>query len=96
MGDGDTGSTLRRGAEAVVRGLREGAIPLESAPRTAGALADCARAMGGTSGAIYNIFFTAAAGDKQKSGGSEWIVRLSLPPVQSASKKGPLNNQQPP
>lgn len=61
-GDGDCGSTLRRGAEAVLEDATGNNIPWNHAASAASAIGRSARAMGGTSGALYNIFFTAAAG----------------------------------
>ena len=61
-GGGDCGTTLRHGAEAALQDADAGKIPWSNAVRAATALAASVRSMGGTSGALYNIFFTAAAG----------------------------------
>ena len=61
VGDGDCGSTLRRGAEAVQAAVAE-SLPLNDAAAALAGIAAALRAMGGTSGALYNIAVTAAAG----------------------------------
>jgi len=62
VGDGDCGTTLRAGAEAVLADC--GAYPL-SDPVLAIKSLGCslARTMGGTSGILYTIFLSAAAAD---------------------------------
>lgn len=61
VGDGDCGSTLRRGAEAMQADLMRW-LPLNDAAGTLKGLARTLRAMGGTSGVLYVISLTAAAG----------------------------------
>lgn len=61
VGDGDCGSTIRRGANAILQAVAN--MPLNDAGQLCLCLADCVNAMGGTSGALYNILFTAAAGE---------------------------------
>ncbi len=61
IGDGDCGSTLRSGAEAVKAAVGA-SLPLNHAGGTLRGLAKTLRVMGGTSGALYNIALTAAAG----------------------------------
>lgn len=61
VGDGDCGITMTRGANAIRQDMEE-KYPLNDP----GALARClatsiAHSMGGTSGALYSIFFTAAS-----------------------------------
>lgn len=62
LGDGDTGSTLSRGAEALLRCLDEEKLalnnPLEMLQQISTILLD---SMGGTSGAIFSIFFQCAS-----------------------------------
>ena len=63
MGDGDCGTTLAQGARAVQAGCAQG-YPLNDAAATMEALAaSIAHAMGGSSGALYQIFFIALAGE---------------------------------
>ena len=61
MGDGDCGSTLKRGAEAIQADL-ERCLPLNDAAGTLKGLSRTLRVMGGTSGVLYVISLTAAAG----------------------------------
>ena len=62
VGDGDCGATLKQGADAVA-GALSSRLPLNDPTATLRALASTVgQAMGGTSGAIYRILFTAAAG----------------------------------
>ncbi|KAK9824231.1 hypothetical protein WJX72_008791 [[Myrmecia] bisecta] len=60
VGDGDCGSTLRRGAQTLQADLDK--LPLNDPVATVAAIARSVSTMGGSSGALYNIFFTAAAG----------------------------------
>ncbi|CAG8930622.1 unnamed protein product [Penicillium salamii] len=62
LGDGDCGTTLLAGAQAMKRALDEGHILVEGFAPSLMLLADVViDAMGGTSGAIYGIFLTAFA-----------------------------------
>ncbi|RVD51908.1 DAK2 domain-containing protein, partial [Mesorhizobium sp. M7A.F.Ca.ET.027.03.2.1] len=59
-GDGDTGSTVATGARSVLERLD--ALPLAEPAATLGAIGDILSAsMGGSSGVLLSIFFTAAA-----------------------------------
>ncbi|KAI1793554.1 dihydroxyacetone kinase 1 [Ganoderma leucocontextum] len=61
-GDGDCGLTLKAGAAAVLKDLNEGRITGEDVPKSVIAVAKVAEEqMGGTSGALYSIFFSALA-----------------------------------
>ena len=61
-GDGDCGETLAAGAAAAVAALDGGRLPLASPADTLAVLGrDVLGKMGGTSGAIYAILFSAAA-----------------------------------
>ena len=62
VGDGDCGSTLKRGAEAI-KGDMARCLPLNNAAGTLKGLARTLRVMGGTSGVLYVISLTAAAGE---------------------------------
>jgi triose/dihydroxyacetone kinase / FAD-AMP lyase (cyclizing) len=60
VGDGDTGSTLATGARSILDNL--GAMPLLDAGATSAAIGRAlAASMGGSSGVLMSIFFTAAA-----------------------------------
>ncbi len=73
VGDGDCGTTLRRGAERVRRDLT--AYPLQNAATTLQALsASVAQGAGGSSGVLYAIFFGAGARELQNSG--DWVRGL--------------------
>ncbi|OBQ67670.1 dihydroxyacetone kinase subunit DhaK [Mesorhizobium erdmanii] len=59
-GDGDTGSTVATGARSIVE--RVDTLPLVSPAATLGAIGDIlSGSMGGSSGVLLSIFFTAAA-----------------------------------
>ncbi|EIN05986.1 dihydroxyacetone kinase [Punctularia strigosozonata HHB-11173 SS5] len=61
-GDGDCGTTLKTGASAVLDAIRRGVITGEDVVGSAVALAQVAdEHMGGTSGALYSIFFSGVA-----------------------------------
>ena len=67
-GDGDTGSTVAAGARSVLERLD--ALPLANPAATLGAIGDILSAsMGGSSGVLLSIFFT-AAGQARDSGAS--------------------------
>jgi len=63
--DPDTGTTLVRGAKAIMERLVEdsGTDWSDAALTVAAIGRTCRRSMGGTSGALYDIFFTAAGGN---------------------------------
>jgi triose/dihydroxyacetone kinase / FAD-AMP lyase (cyclizing) len=67
VGDGDCGTTVRAGGEAVLARLPDldCARPAACAAALSSAVAN---GMGGTSGALYQIFLTAAAGSLRNSG----------------------------
>ncbi|NJR41998.1 MAG: DAK2 domain-containing protein [Akkermansiaceae bacterium] len=57
-GDGDCGQTIKQGAEGIIAALPR--LRLEDLGATASQLASAAgKTMGGTSGALYDLFFTA-------------------------------------
>ena len=62
-GDGDCGSTLKRGAQAVRAVLADQCEDFNTTFGAAGALAAAVSSMGGTSGALYSLGLTAAAGE---------------------------------
>lgn len=60
VGDGDTGSTLATGARSILGGLKD--FPLADPAGTAAAIGRAlATSMGGSSGVLMSIFFTATA-----------------------------------
>ena len=60
VGDGDCGTTIRKGAEALLKDVET--YPLDDVGLLARAIGNTIRKnMGGTSGVLYDIFFTAAA-----------------------------------
>jgi triose/dihydroxyacetone kinase / FAD-AMP lyase (cyclizing) len=69
VGDGDCGTTVKAGGEAVLAKLDS--IDFSKPADAASALAAAVAAgMGGTSGALYHIFFTAAAISLRSAAGS--------------------------
>lgn len=85
VGDGDCGSTLAKGASAICAAVQSGALPLGDPAGAALALASLAgRSMGGTSGAVYKIMFTAAAASLRQQGQQD----LTLPAAAAALLAG--------
>ncbi|KAI0629148.1 dihydroxyacetone kinase [Trametes polyzona] len=84
-GDGDCGLTLKAGASAVLKGLKEGRISGDDVVKSVIAIAQVGEEeMGGTSGALYSIFFSALAqGLQANHAGSQtltpalWAAALS-------------------
>ncbi|XP_063228513.1 triokinase/FMN cyclase-like isoform X2 [Bacillus rossius redtenbacheri] len=61
-GDGDCGTTLGRGAQAVMKAISDGQLNCESpSALLSGLSCVCGRTMGGVSGALYYVLFSAAA-----------------------------------
>jgi len=57
-GDGDAGLTLEAGAKALLKAIKEGKLSGKNAIEDIGAIAEIVEEdMGGTSGALYSIFF---------------------------------------
>uniref|UniRef100_A0A7R9YZ62 DhaL domain-containing protein n=1 Tax=Chlamydomonas euryale TaxID=1486919 RepID=A0A7R9YZ62_9CHLO len=82
VGDGDCGSTVALAAEAVAADLKT-KYPLNSASGTMAQVAlSVKKAVGGTSGALYAVFFSSAAGSLKKSAGdgdatpAQWAAAL--------------------
>lgn len=68
-GDGDCGLTLKAGAEALLRKIDSGDIPTDDVILVMIYISKTAEeAMGGTSGALYSIFFSALAQGIQECG----------------------------
>ncbi len=72
VGDGDTGSTFAAGARKVLAQLEAQQLPLQDKAKLMTAIADCLTSvMGGSSGVLLSIMFTAA--------GREFELNGSLP-----------------
>uniref|UniRef100_A0A7C8ZMJ5 Glycerone kinase n=1 Tax=Opuntia streptacantha TaxID=393608 RepID=A0A7C8ZMJ5_OPUST len=71
VGDGDCGSTMSRGASAILEDLKK-YYPLNDMVETIKEIGSSVRrVMGGTSGIIYDILFKAAYGELKATGHSE-------------------------
>lgn len=82
LGDGDTGSTLARGAESLLSGLDEAKLelgnPLDMLQQMSTILME---SMGGTSGAIFSIFFQCASkafSEENAHSLESWTLAMSL------------------
>ncbi|KAJ0047841.1 hypothetical protein Pint_16828 [Pistacia integerrima] len=74
VGDGDCGSTMYRGATAILEDMKK-CYPLNDAAETVNEIgASIRRVMGGTSGIIYNIFCKAAYAQLKANTKSETVV----------------------
>ncbi len=68
VGDGDTGTTYSKGAQAILARLSAGELPLQSCAALMLVIGDILSThMGGSSGVLLSIFFTAAGNEFQKS-----------------------------
>ncbi|KAK7314696.1 hypothetical protein VNO77_33223 [Canavalia gladiata] len=91
VGDGDCGSTMYRGAIAILEDIKN--YPLNDAAETIGEIgSSIGRAMGGTSGIIYTIFFKAAYSQLKASSHSsvtskQWARALAAS-IAAVSKYG--------
>ncbi|KAL1356967.1 hypothetical protein HN51_008971 [Arachis hypogaea] len=91
VGDGDCGSTMYRGAKAILEDIKN--YPLNDAAETVNEIGSTIRrAMGGTSGIIYTIFCKAAYTQLKPSSGSvvtpkQWAEALAAS-IAAVSKYG--------
>ncbi|XP_020240423.1 putative 3,4-dihydroxy-2-butanone kinase [Cajanus cajan] len=91
VGDGDCGSTMYRGAKAILEDIKN--YPLNDAAETVGEIgSSIGRSMGGTSGIIYTIFFKAAYSHLKASSHSgitskQWAEALAAS-IAAVSKYG--------
>ncbi len=77
VGDGDTGSTLATGARSVLAGLAD--FPLDDAAGTTSAIGRAlSTSMGGSSGVLMSIFFTATAAALQSGHALAPALRAGL------------------
>lgn len=68
VGDGDTGSTFAAGARNVIAKLDTNQLPLQDKAKLFTTIADCLTAvMGGSSGVLLSIMFTAAGRDFERN-----------------------------
>lgn len=89
-GDGDCGLTLKAGAEAVLADLRSGKIAPDDVVGAMVAVSKVAEEqMGGTSGAIYSIFFSALAQSLQADSSSSSSGTLT-PALWASALRGAL------
>jgi len=78
MGDGDCGTTLLAGIGAISKGLQNGTVEPSSLTHGIMSIAEIvSQSMGGTSGALYAVFFTALSSSLcvQRAGDFPSIVR---------------------
>ncbi|OED45167.1 dihydroxyacetone kinase [Endozoicomonas sp. (ex Bugula neritina AB1)] len=69
VGDGDTGSTFAAGARKVLAQLEAKQLPLQDKAKLMTTIADCLTSvMGGSSGVLLSIMFTAAGRDYELNG----------------------------
>lgn len=69
VGDGDTGSTFAGGARKVLTQLEDNQLPMQDNAKLLTAIADCLTSvMGGSSGVLLSIMFTAAGRDFEQNG----------------------------
>lgn len=69
VGDGDTGSTFAAGARKVLAQLEANQLPMQDNAKLLTTIADCLTSvMGGSSGVLLSIMFTAAGRDFEQNG----------------------------
>ena len=79
VGDGDTGSTFAAGARKVLAQLDANALPLQDKAKLLTTVADCLTSvMGGSSGVLLSIMFTAAGRDYEQHGSLAQALQAGL------------------
>ncbi|UGA54455.1 dihydroxyacetone kinase subunit DhaK [Vibrio sp. VB16] len=79
VGDGDTGSTFSAGARKVLAQLKANALPLQDKSKLLTTIADCLTSvMGGSSGVLLSIMFTAAGRDFELNGSLPKALQAGL------------------
>ncbi|PVZ82466.1 dihydroxyacetone kinase [Serratia sp. S1B] len=79
VGDGDTGSTFAAGASKVLAQLEANQLPLQDKSKLMTAIADCLTSvMGGSSGVLLSIMFTAAGRDLELNGSLPKALQAGL------------------
>ncbi len=84
VGDGDTGSTFAAGARKVLAQLEANQLPLQDNAKLLLTIADCLTSvMGGSSGVLLSIMFTAAGRDFERNGSLPVALREGLAQMMS-------------
>ncbi|SJN59786.1 Dihydroxyacetone kinase [Vibrio ruber DSM 16370] len=79
VGDGDTGSTFAAGARQVLAQLEAKQLPLQDKAKLMTTIADCLTSvMGGSSGVLLSIMFTAAGRDYERHGSLPQALQAGL------------------
>ncbi|MFA0412302.1 dihydroxyacetone kinase subunit DhaK [Vibrio renipiscarius] len=79
VGDGDTGSTFAAGARKVLAQLEAKQLPLQDKAKLMTTIADCLTSvMGGSSGVLLSIMFTAAGRDFEQNGSLPQALQAGL------------------
>ncbi|AGH82399.1 dihydroxyacetone kinase [Psychromonas sp. CNPT3] len=79
VGDGDTGSTFSAGARQVLAELNAGNLPLNDTGALLNVIGEqLATVMGGSSGVLFSIFFTAAGHHYQQHGDTVQALQAGL------------------
>ncbi|MGR5245352.1 dihydroxyacetone kinase subunit DhaK [Vibrio sp. PNB23_22_6] len=79
VGDGDTGSTFAAGAHKVLAQLEANNLPLQDKAKLMTTIADCLTSvMGGSSGVLLSIMFTAAGRDFEQNGSLPQALQAGL------------------
>ncbi|MBR9786649.1 MAG: DAK2 domain-containing protein [Vibrionaceae bacterium] len=79
VGDADTGSTFAAGARKVLAQLEANQLPLQDNAKLLTTIADCLTSvMGGSSGVLLSIMFTAAGRDFEQNGSLAKALQVGL------------------
>ena len=88
-GDGDAGLTLEAGAKGILKAIKEGKLTGKNAIEDVGVIAEVVEEdMGGTSGALYSIFFAGLGKALRDEAGKG--AKSTTPEVWSAAAEGAL------